>query len=175
MNNEKSDDDLDTLAACTTPASSRPSTPVQVNRTKDSNSVNKLVYQIHRDTLINESNDCLVNGEQMSSPLSVKRSAAPPPIPARNHVTVDLSLSNNGNDSARAMTEQPPDLPPKTLRALASGSKYTLATNPIMNKENQTVPIASAPFNDVPLIQRTKSKNNRRKMTEEEAIQELGW
>ena len=105
----------------------------------------------------------------------------PPPIPVRNHVNGNTTEMSNINGKSRKQSDQPPELPPKTTRAIAAAGKYgspTTKTNPIVNKENhhdatvESEPVS--PSHDVKLVQRHKSKNNRRRITEEEAIRELG-
>jgi hypothetical protein len=94
---------------------------------------------------------------------------------------------NNNNEKSRKQSDQPPELPPKTNRAIAAAGKYvspvnpsipTAKTNPIVNKENQLVATPESesvsPSNEPKLVQRHKSKSARRRMTEEEAIKELG-
>jgi hypothetical protein len=94
---------------------------------------------------------------------------------------------NNNNEKSRKQSEQPPELPPKTNRTLATAGKFaspvspnasTTKTNPIVNKENHHIATdESEPQSASPegkLVQRHKSKSARRKMTEEEAIKELG-
>lgn len=162
-----------------TPGNSRPSTPI-TNRSKDA-AVNKLVYQVDRDTLVNEPNEPVINTEYASSPSSTKRPPVPPPIPARNHVTVDPT-SNQNVEKARKQAEQPPELPPKIGRSPLTITKPVAPPNPAtaalvnnniqLNKENEEG--GTAPASGVKLIQRQKSKTSRKKMTEDEAIQELG-
>ena len=135
---------------------------------------------VDRETLVNEPNELVMNNEFTSSPMQMKRPVLPPPIPARNHVTIDTT--NNLNlDKNRKQNEQPPELPPKISRNPPPLVKPTPIPSPVtvalvnpniqLNKENHDI---RTPETDVKLIQRQKSKNSRKKMTEEEAIQELG-
>jgi hypothetical protein len=143
---------------------------------------------------VNEPNDNLQNNESLSTSSSTKRipappigSVVPPPIPVRNHVNDNTTAMNNNNGKFRKQSEQPPELPPKTNRALAAAGKFaspvspnvsTAKTNPIVNKENHDIATAESepvsPSHEGKLVQRHKSKSARRKMTEEEAIKELG-
>lgn len=167
---DKPDDESESPES-TTPENSRPTTPV-ANRNKSMNSVD-------RETLVNEPNELVMNNEFTSSPMQMKRPVLPPPIPARNHVTIDTT--NNLNlDKNRKQNEQPPELPPKISRNPPPLVKPTPIPSPVtvalvnpniqLNKENHDI---RTPETDVKLIQRQKSKNSRKKMTEEEAIQEL--
>ena len=101
------------------------------------------------------------------------------------NVIVSSALSVQGK--SRQQTEQPPELPPKTGRAIAGAVKLVSPTNPftpaanshpIQNKENhQAVTPESAPVplsQETNLVQRPRTKSTRRRMTEEEAIKELG-
>lgn len=114
---------------------------------------------------------------------------APPPIPSRHPINGEtLAHNNNDNGKARKQADEPPpELPPKTTRLMPVTGKTgtpvhpmiaSAKGNPIVNKENQhaitpeSEPVSSS--NQPKLVQRHKTKNNRRKMTEEEAIQELG-
>jgi hypothetical protein len=114
-------------------------------------------------------------------------STIPPPIPVRNHITDNTTAITNTNEKSRKPSDQPPELPPKTVRIAATTGKFgspvnpvvpTTKTNPIVNKENHHGATAESepitPSNEPNLIQRQKSKSARRKMTEEEAIKELG-
>lgn len=111
----------------------------------------------------------------------------PPPIPARHPVIDDAATTNTNNGKLRKQPDQPPELPPKTTRVLVTGGKFaspsntvvpTTKTNPAVNKENhhEGTPESDSvsPSHQAKLVQRHKTKNNRRKMTEEEAINELG-
>jgi hypothetical protein len=111
----------------------------------------------------------------------------PPPIPVRNHINDKTTVMTNTNEKSRKHADQPPELPPKTIRVTATTGKFgspvnpvvpTTKTNPIVNKENHHGATAESepviPSTETNLIQRHKSKSTRRKMTEEEAIQELG-
>ena len=113
--------------------------------------------------------------------------AVPPPIPARNPIIDDITAMNNHIEKSHKQSEQPPELPPKTTRFVnptskfASPNKPAVASNkinPCVNKENQDVATPKLELmsssHEAKLVQRHKSKNNRRKMTEEEAINELG-
>ncbi len=156
--------------------------------------VNNLVYQVNRETLLNESIDNHQNDEGASTSSSTKRmpvppvvTIVPPPIPVRNHVNDNTTVINNSNEKSRKQSEQPPELPPKTNRALAAAGKIACPaslntppakTNPTVNKENQEVATPEteqvSPSHEGKLVQRHKSRAARRKMTEEEAIKELG-
>ena len=94
---------------------------------------------------------------------------------------------NSNHEKSPKTPDQPPELPPKTSRAIAAAGKFAAAThnatpnnkaNPTINKENHqagTPPVGLASTNqDEKLVPRQKPKSNRRKMTEEEAINELG-
>jgi hypothetical protein len=91
---------------------------------------------------------------------------------------------NSNNEKSRKQSDQPPELPPKTTRVMAVAVKFsspvttTSKTNPIINKENhqiaKTESETASTTQDEKLVQRQKSKATRRKMTEEEAIKELG-
>jgi hypothetical protein len=152
--------------------------------------VNNLVYQITRDTLVNEPNDNIQNNESLSTkriPAPPIVSVVPPPIPVRTHANDNTTAMNNNNEKSRKQPDQPPELPPKTNRALAAAGKFsspgnpnvpTAKTNPTVNKENHHLATAESeqvsPTNEGKLVPRHKPKNARRKMTEEEAIKELG-
>ncbi|CAF0787281.1 unnamed protein product [Adineta steineri] len=191
ISNGKSDDE-DHSPESVTPANSRPSTPVE-NRLQEVG-VNNLVYSMTRDTLTNEQSENFQNNENLMTPSSTKRlppppigSVAPPPIPVRAHASDNITAMNSNNEKFRKQSEQPPELPPKTTRVIAAGGKFssplnpvpsTQKANPIINKENQQVTTTTdsevvSTTQDVKLIQRNKSKASRRKMTEEEAINEL--
>lgn len=153
--------------------------------------MNNLVYQVNRDTLMNEPNGNSQNNENPSTkriPPPPNVTVVPPPIPVRHHTSENVPvMNNNNNEKPRKPTDQPPELPPKTNRAIAAAGKFAspnspstpnAKTNPTINKENQQVATPSSeavsPSNEGKLIQRHKSKAARRKMTEEEAVQELG-
>jgi hypothetical protein len=150
---------------------------------------------VTRDTLTNEPVDHFPDNENLLTPSSsTKRipappivSAVPPPIPVRNHVNDNTTVMNNHNEKSRKQSDQPPELPPKSIRALAAAGKMASPinpnlpigkTNPIVNKENHNVATGesevTSPSHEGKLVQRHKSKNARRRMTEEEAIKELG-
>lgn len=138
---------------------------------------------------MNEPNDIPQNNENLSTkriPVPPNNLVVPPPIPVRHHTNENTKTINN-NDKPRKPADQPPELPPKTNRAIAAAGKFaspnnpnvpTIKTNPTINKENQNVATAEhesvPPSNEGKLVQRHKSKTARRKMTEEEAIKELG-
>jgi hypothetical protein len=98
-------------------------------------------------------------------------------LPVRQPGNGDITSTNNSNGKAR---EQPPELPPKTARVVAAGGKMASSNmNPTVNRENQSAAAAAVsepviPPREAQPIQRHKSKSHRRKMTEEEAIKELG-
>lgn len=189
--NDKSDDD-DHSGESSTPGNSRPGTP-NVGRLREVG-LNNLVYQVNRDTLINEPNENHQTNESVPTLSSAKRPpppaippVVPPPIPVRHHVNDNTTVMNNSNENSRKPADQPPELPPKTNRALAVGAKILPVTNPILppvktnptvNKENQNGATAEtedpSPSHEGKLVQRHKSRTARRKMTEEEAIKELG-
>lgn len=171
MIDDKPDDENESPES-TTPGNSRPTTPI-ANRNESMNSVD-------RETLVNEPTELVMSNELAPSPMQTKRPLLPPPIPARNHVTVEPT--NNSNlDKNRKQNDQPPELPPKINRNPTPLVKPTAIPSPVtvalvnpniqLNKENHDI---RTPETDVKLIQRQKSKNSRKKMTEEEAIQELG-
>ncbi|CAF1125720.1 unnamed protein product [Rotaria sordida] len=190
ISSRKSDDE-DHSPESNTSSNSHPTTPIS-NQLREVG-VNNLVYQINRDTLVNESIDNIQYNENLTTSSLIKptpmQSIVPPPIPVRNHVNDDITVinnNNNNNEKSRKQTDQPPELPPKTTRVIAAASKITspihpiistTKTNPIVNKENhqivtpQTEPIS--PTHQEKLVARHKLKNNRRKMSEEEAIKEL--
>ncbi|UJR25286.1 hypothetical protein I4U23_006638 [Adineta vaga] len=177
LSNGKSDDESHTPES-TTPGNSRPTTPV-ANRSRDAG-VNNLVYSIDRDTLVNEPIEQLQNTEALMTPPSTKR-LPPPPIPVRNPINNNTTAMNSNNEKPPKISDQPPELPPKTSRAIAAAGKFSPSThttptnnktNPIINKENQQAESVSA-AQDGKLIPRHKPKSARRKMTEEEAINEL--
>ena len=125
--------------------------------------------------------------DNLQAPPSTKRAPVPPPIPARHHPNGDPTTVNNAQGKSRKQTEQPPELPPKTGRAIAAAVKLVSPTNPvtpvanahpIQNKENhQAVTPESEPAQlsqETNLVQRPRTKSTRRRMTEEEAIKELG-
>ena len=137
-----------------------------------------------RDTLMNESNEPFLNNNLIPPVAASSKRAPAPPIPARNHVNGDSPTSSTSNTKPTKPSDQPPELPPKSARVKAAGGKLASPVNltvpigqpnAVVNKENHdvvTVDDASAP--EPQLIQRQKSKGSRRKMTEEEAVQELG-
>lgn len=178
LSNGKSDDESHTPES-TTPGNSRPTTPV-ANRSREAG-VDKLVYSINRDTLVNEPIDQLQNTESLATPPSGKR-LPPPPIPVRNPANTNTTAMNSNNEKSPKIFDQPPELPPKTGRALAVPNKIASTThttpannktNPTINKENHQAESVST-GQDGKLIPRHKPKTARRKMTEEEAINELG-
>lgn len=155
--------------------------------------MNNLVYQVNRETLVGENDDNNNNHHPNIENLSGKRppvptpvNVIPPPIPVRHPTNENQTTMPNNSEKPRKPSEQPPELPPKTTRVLAAVGKGPTAaqinapvpkTNPT-NKENQTVTTTEvetvSPSNEGKLVQRHKSKSARRKMTEEEAIKELG-
>ncbi|CAF3093603.1 unnamed protein product [Rotaria socialis] len=191
ISNGRSDEE-DNSPESSTSTNSRPTTPV-ANRLREVG-VNNLVYQINRDTLVNEPHDILPSSGSPAVSSIAKvvpvHPTIPPPIPSRNHINDDTIANNNNNNNNnnsgkyRKQAEQAPELPPKTVRLLATTGKVaspihpmilTTKTNPIVNKENHNVatPESESLSNQTKLVTRHKSKNNRRKMTEEEAIKEL--
>jgi hypothetical protein len=127
----------------------------------------------------------------VTAPSSAKRipalSVVPPPIPVRNHVNDNNTAMNSNNEKSRKPSDQPPELPPKTARVMAAAGKFASPNNhvtssdkpnPIINKENQqlatTESETASATHEEKLVQRNKTKANRRKMTEEEAVKELG-
>lgn len=153
--------------------------------------INNAVYQVNRDTLVNESDP---NIEHLpATSLSAKRpppppivNPVPPPLPARNYTNENYTAMTNNSEKSRKQPEQPPELPPKIARAIVGTGKPPTSTHintPVpktnaTNKENQTIAPTEteivSPSHEIKPIQRHKSKNARKKMTEEEANKELG-
>ncbi len=104
----------------------------------------------------------------------------------RHNGNGDIPSINNNNEKVRKPAEKPPELPPelpiKTSRVIAAANKISSSTNvnanPVINKENHplapSAPQLASPSQELRPVERNKSKNHRRKMTEEEAIKELG-
>ncbi|CAF1188185.1 unnamed protein product [Adineta ricciae] len=182
VSNGKSDDESH-ASESSTPSNSRPTTPV-ASRTREAG-VNNLVYSIDRDTLVNEPIEQPPVREPQTPSSSNKR-LPPPPIPVRNPINNNTTAMNSNHEKSPKTPDQPPELPPKTSRAVVAAGKFAATThnatlnnkpNPTINKENHqagTSPVGSTSTNqDVKLVPRQKPKSNRRKMTEEEAINEL--
>ncbi|CAF1171676.1 unnamed protein product [Adineta ricciae] len=182
MTGDKSDDDNADYHSpeSTTPSNSRPTTPTfpQTRQT----GVNNLTYQIDRDTLINE--EPKIN--EFIPPISAKQLPQPsmPMIfsPAvRPQGKPDVPSTHRFNGNIRKPAERPPALPPKTARVAAAANKLVSSANakatPVIDKENHPVaplaPTRRSPTDEPRAIERNKSKVQRRKMTEEEAIKEL--
>ncbi|CAF2365014.1 unnamed protein product [Rotaria sp. Silwood2] len=187
VSNGRSDDE-DHSPESSRSANSRPTTPV-ANRLREVG-INNIVYQINRDTLVNEPLDNNQSSENLTTSSLAKPTSThpivPPPIPVRNYVNDDTPVMNNSNGKSRKQADQPPELPPKTTRVIAAAGKIgspvhpiipTINKNPVINKENHQVVTAESesvsPTHQEKLVPRHKLKNNRRKMTEEEAIKEL--
>ena len=94
----------------------------------------------------------------------------------------DVPSTNRFNGNIRKPAERPPALPPKTARVAAAANKIVSSANAkaaqVIDKENHPVaplaPTRRSPKDEPRAIERNKSKVQRRKMTEEEAIKELG-
>ncbi|CAF0820528.1 unnamed protein product [Adineta steineri] len=187
INTGKSDDDDDDdnddyhSPESTTPSNSRPNSP-NLPQTRKTGT-NNPTYQINRDR------DTLINTDRKSdeytfSSTSPKRIPTTPvsfPVPVRPYPNDNIPPVNNINGKLRKPSEQPPALPPKTVRVIAAANKMssssTTKASPVINKENHpiipTAPVPVSPTHELRPIERTKSKNHRRKMTEEEAVKEL--
>lgn len=109
----------------------------------------------------------------------------PPSLPVRHNGNGNISSTNNKNEKPRKLPEKPPALPPKTAQVKAAANKLSSSpcvnTNRTINKENQPItppppapPRPVSPSQELRPVERYKSKNQKRKMTEEEAIRELG-
>jgi hypothetical protein len=143
-----------------------------------------VVHQINRDTIINEDNKS--NEVLYASPSSPSTKNTPtansPSLPVRNHGNGDIPSSPSSNGKARKQNEQTSNLPPRVPRAIPTTGKIPSPSkaqkNLPINKENLPVATAASepgsPSCESQPIQRHKSRNLRRKMTEEEAIKELG-
>jgi hypothetical protein len=100
----------------------------------------------------------------------------------RHYGNGDIPSINNNNEKVRKPAEKPPELPLKTSRVIAAATKISSSAyvnvNPAINKENHplapSAPQLAPPSDELRPVERNKSKNHRRKMTEEEAIKELG-
>ncbi|CAF3826776.1 unnamed protein product [Rotaria sp. Silwood1] len=186
LNTGKSDDDDDDNHSpkFMTPSNSRPDTPTYLQNRQGN--TNKHIYQDNRDTLINEdinANEYL--STSMSSNSSKQTPTVPTPfassLPVRHHSNSDIISKNNINGKEHKKSDQPPELPPKTARVIAATAKLLSSNNatksPAINIDNHSPvtstsqPVSSS--NELQPVHRLKSKNNRRKMTETEAIKEL--
>ena len=102
----------------------------------------------------------------------------------RSYITGSTSSSSvNKTDSPRPAADKTPELPPKTTRPKQKPTKIPAKPEgaPIFmtKKENHKPPIITLTsinhqVQEARPIHRTKSKAQRRKITEEEAIQQLG-
>ncbi|CAF3014613.1 unnamed protein product [Rotaria sp. Silwood2] len=188
MNTGKSDEDDDDYDYHSPPAvtssDSRPDTP-NYSQNRQGNRNNHMC-QDNRDTLINED---IKSNEYLSASISPKSTKQPPivpppfasSLPVRHHSNSDSSLKNNINGKDHKQSNQPPELPPKTARVIAAAGKSSSSNKTIKSPTTNTnyrppaTPTSKdvSPSNELQPVHRQKSKSNRRKMTEEEAIKEL--
>jgi hypothetical protein len=192
MTVEKSDDDDDyhSMKSVTPPLPSCPGTPQSTR-----NTVKNTTDRINRETPIDserKTSDYLSTSTSSSSS-STKRS---PTVSSASLSTVqqdniDVPPTNNNNhhhhhyhEKLHKQTEsKKPESSPKPSRAMTASGKispsHLVNINPMMHKE---IHLATGGISDSTLpkhdeqqaIQRLRSKYHRRKMTEEEAIKELG-
>lgn len=186
----KSDDDDDDYHSMksNTPATSRPSTPQSTR-----NSAKNINDPVNRDTLIDTERKTSDYLSTSSSSSSNKRSPTVSVITSSSIQTVqqdniDIPSTNNNHHHHHGKPRKPaeqkkPESSPKPPRAITASSKVpsspTINTNPMMNKEIHTGGAAASDpalqsHDEQQPIQRLRSKYQRRKMTEEEAIKELG-
>ncbi len=183
----KSDDDDDDYHSMksNTPATSRPSTPQSTR-----NSAKNINDPVNRDTLIDTERKTSDYLSTSSSSSSNKRSPTVSVITSSvQQDNIDIPSTNNNHhhhhEKPRKPTEQKKlESSPKPPRAITASSKVpsspTINTNPMMmNKEIHTGGAAASDpalqsHDEQQPIQRLRSKYQRRKMTEEEAIKELG-
>lgn len=153
----------------TTPLNSRPSTPqIGVKTTNE---------PVKRDTLVNnesKTSDYLSTSSSSSS--STKRSPTASVITSSSSPT---SLNDHLETTLTSTNEKPrklPELSPKPPRANPPLNKIppspTTTRKGTLTKEHVTAP--DPPHDDRQPVQRVKSKFHRKKMTEEEAVKELG-
>lgn len=182
-NSDDDDDDYHSMKSAT-PSTSRPSTPQSTKNIHD---------RVNRDTLIDaerKTSDYLSTSSSSSSnkrspTVSVLTSSS---FPTVQHDNLEIPPANNNNNNThekpRKHTEsKKPESSPKPPRAITATGKVpsspSINTNPTMNKE---IHIGATAVSDSVIpshgdqqpIQRLRSKYHRRKMTEEEAIKELG-
>ncbi len=176
---EKSDDD----DYHSPKSNSRPGTPQTPQII-----INNLNDQVNRETLIIEDRKSSEYLSTSSSSSSTKPSptvsvVTPPFFPGQHQDNIDIpSTNNNINGKTRKQIEQKPESSPKPGRHLAPLTKGLSSpstnTNPTINKGNHTGAVGISdhvfPPHELRPVQRAKSKYHRRKMTEEEAIKELG-
>ncbi len=180
MTGRKSDDeDEDEYHSpeSTTPSNSRPGSPTRPPENRQIGANNP----VNRDTIINEDNK---SNEYLSAlPPSSSTKRPPnisipisPSLAVRHHGNGDIPSSPSSNGKARK--EFTADLPPKVPRGISTTAKLPSPSkaqkNLPINKENHPTAEPVSPVNEPQPIQRHKSRNHRRRMTEEEAIKELG-
>ncbi len=165
-------DDYHSLKS-TSPPNSRPSTP---QNTKIG--VHNVLDPNNRETLINENRNSSGYLSTSSSSSSTKRSPTVSVVTSsspsvRSSDNGDILPTNNTNGKHQKQTEQKPEASPKPTRPFVPPVK--VSSSPTTNTKG-AVAISDPVFppHDLRPVQRQKSKYHRRKMTEEEAIKELG-
>lgn len=150
-----------------------------------------MVYTIDRDTLINEPNDIITQTEKpVVSTSSIRPPPPPPPplpaLPVRFHQRTEPSVPLNTKPSKQ--TDCVPELPPRTNRTQEpNNNKPSVTPNPGVtivnvnvgpNKENKEISASDAPNTkvdqEITPIGRKRTGQQGHRMTEEEAIKELG-
>ncbi|CAF3688320.1 unnamed protein product [Rotaria sordida] len=147
---------------------------------------NNYMCQDNRDMLMNQD---IKSNEYLSTPVSSNSTKQTPTVPmpfasslpVRHHSNSDISSKNNTNGKDHKQNNQPPQLPPKTVRLIGTTGKLSSPNNvpksPIINTDNHSPATPTSqpvrPSNELQPVHRMKSKNSRRKITEAEAVKEL--
>ncbi|CAM4755919.1 unnamed protein product [Rotaria magnacalcarata] len=154
-NDDGDDDDNNNSPKSTTPSNSRSHSPIHLQISQGTTTTP--MYQIHhnRDTLINED----VKSSQssftpLSSNASKYSSTSNSPfiysLPVRHHSNSDNLSANNTNGKDHQQKEQPPAVPPKTVRYNAATNKFSSSNvarkSPPVNKENTTDAMPSSQY-----------------------------
>ena len=177
MSGGKSDDDTDDEASgeSVTPSNTPPGSPTPSRNKKPNGHI--VVHPKNRDTLVQE---------DFPKPSAIKTTRSPSVSAAATQIKIikpSPGVQSNGRVRSPSL-EKPPELPTKTTRVappVAKKSVFALTVTPnrLVNKENEPgrppqVPLPAPTPPEAKPVQRNKSKSQRRKITEEEAIRDLG-
>lgn len=168
-----------------TPSNSRSNSPISSREEKHTENH---AYRTARDTLINED----TSSDQTSLPLPLPpKSPRVSPIFVSKSSTLPLNTKSNDVVPSKKPTngktiqnlDQPPELPPKTSRITTTLNKpsdaylFNSASNETKTKrdpQNDRMPtLGATAMPEIRPVHRSKSKTHRRKMTEDEAVEQL--